>query len=311
MLATRWPQPFVDPGWAFELKWEGVRCLLHWDGDGVVLRSRSGVDATTRYPELTTFEATRPVVLDGEIVSVEAGGRPSFERLQQRMNLQSPALVADAVTQIPISYMVFDVLYDGVDVTHEPLESRQERLAGIELPMPMVTSEVIAGDPEALWRFVKDRGIEGVVAKRLGSRYRPGERSADWRKISVVRRVRAVVGGFTPGEGGKTGAFGALLLGLWADDGLAWIGGVGSGFNDAALAAIRGAFDEMVVDESPFAAEPDLPGDATWVHPHLVALVQYKEWTSAGRLRAPSFKGFTDDLVSEVTWEREGPGSPG
>lgn len=207
---------------------------------------------------------------------------------------------------MPISYIVFDVLYDGVDVTHESLECRQERLAGIELPMPMIISKVIPGDPEALWRFVKDRG-----AKRLGSRYRPGERSPDWRKISVFRSVRAVTGGFTPGEGGRAGAFGALLLGLWTGEGLEWIGAVGSGLNDAALAAIRGALDEMVVDESPFLARPDLPRDAAWVHPHLVALVQYKEWTSAGRLRAPSFKGFTDDPVSEVSWEHEGPGAPG
>ncbi len=307
MLATRWPGPFTDPGWVFEIKWDGVRCVLHWDGERTVLRSRSGNDATARYPELGAFRSERPVVLDGEIVALDGSGLPSFEQLQQRMNLGSASLVATARTEVPISYVVFDVLFDGADLTTEPLEHRQERLRGLELPGPVTVSEVVAGDPDPLWDFVVERGMEGIVAKRLGSGYRPGERSADWRKIGAFRQARAVVGGFTRGEGGRRDAFGALLLGQWDADGLRWVGSVGSGFSDSALRAIRAALDEMVLEDSPFRPTEGMPREATWVQPVLVALVQYKEWTSVGRLRAPSFKGFTEDPISDVTWEREGP----
>jgi bifunctional non-homologous end joining protein LigD len=121
--------------------------------------------------------------------------------------------------------------------------------------------------------------------------------------------VRAVVGGYLPGEGGRAGTFGSLLLGLWEAGALRWVGSVGSGFGDAALAAIRETLDVLTIEESPFWSSADLPGNAVWVEPRLVALVQYKEFTGAGRLRAPSFKGFTDDDLATVTWENEGPGA--
>ncbi len=311
MLATRWPEPFADDAWVHELKWDGVRILLFWDGERVVLRSRAGNDATARYPELGAFGADRPVVLDGEIVALDESGRPSFERLQQRMNLQSPALVAEAVGAVPISYVVFDVLHDGDPLVELPLEERLARLGAIDLTDPMAVSEPVPGDPAGLWDFVRDRGIEGIVSKRLGSPYRPGQRSPDWRKVTAFRQVRAVVGGFTEGEGGRGDAFGALLLGLWEPDGLRWIGGVGSGFDERALRAIRTALDEMTIAGSPFLEAPSVPGRVRYVTPHLVALVQYKEWTSAGRLRAPSFKGFTDDDPAAITWDAEGPEAPG
>jgi len=150
-----------------------------------------------------------------------------------------------------------------------------------------------------------------VISKRRGSIYRPGARSADWVKSTVFKTVRAVVGGFTEGEGGRSGGFGALILGLPAADGLRWIGSVGSGFSAADVRAIRQALDEMTVAEPPFEPHVDLPSQVTWVAPALVAVVQYKQWTAAGRLRGPSFKGFTDHPIGEVTWESEGPQAPG
>ena len=163
------------------------------------------------------------------------------------------------------------------------------------------------GDPESLWGFISERDIEGIVAKRTASVYRPGTRSPDWRKISRFLQARAVVGGFLPGEGGRASTFGSLLLGMWAGDGLRWVGAVGSGFDDAALEAIRHALNQMTMERSPFVPNADLPKNAVFVHPALVASVQYKEFTSVGRLRAPSFKGFTDDDPGSVTWEEEGP----
>ncbi len=307
MLAVPWPRPFVDDGWTFEVKWDGVRAVLSWDGSRTSLAGRRGDDITARYPEIAGFAADRPVVLDGEIVALDEENRPSFERLQARINLTHPARVAAAAARDPVSFVAFDVLFDGADVTSAPIEERRARLDAVHLAAPIVAGTVVPGDATPLWRFVVEQGLEGIVAKRAGSRYRPGVRSPDWRKVANYRRVRAVVGGFTPGKGGRAGSFGALQLGLWDGPGLRWIGGVGSGFDDRALAVIRTALDEMVVPDSPFVADPELPNDVVWVEPRLVALVQFKQWTATGRLRAPSFQGFTDDAPEAATWDSEGP----
>ncbi len=305
MLATPWPRPFIDPDWSFEIKWDGVRALVTWDGRSVEVRSRAGNDATSRYPELTTLEADRPLVLDGEIVALDESGRPSFEKLQGRMNLMHAPDVARSVAAIPISCVVFDILYDGTDITGLPFDQRRERLLGLDLAQPFVTSTVIEEDPSALWQFVVDRGIEGIVAKRAGSGYRPGTRSPDWRKITHFKTVRAVVGGYLPGERGRSTSFGSLLVGVYTDQGLRWIGAVGSGFSNEHLAAIRHALDAMTTPECPFVEASDIPPDAVWVEPRLVAMVQYKEFTGAGRLRGPSFKGFTDDDPRSIAWADE------
>lgn len=300
-------EPFADDGWVFEIKWDGVRALLYHDGVETTLISRTGKDITHRYPELAAFESERPVVLDGEIVALDAEGRPSFELLQQRMNLNAPAAIDETRQSVPVNYAAFDVLYHGGDITRLAFDDRRSVLEALDMSSPFVRSEIVEGDPTALWEFVKARGLEGIVAKRRSSSYRPGARSQDWKKIPVERRVRAIVGGFTEGDGGRSRSFGALLLGLWTDAGLRWIGSVGSGFDDWSLGAIRTALDQMRMEQSPFMPGSDLPKRAVWVYPQLVALVAFREWTQVGRLRAPVFKGFTDDPPSEVTWAAEGP----
>ena len=307
MLATPWRSPFNDPGWLFEVKWDGVRAILTLDGGACSVRSRSGRDITEVYPELHGFTSPKTAVLDGEIVAFDEADRPSFEALQQRMNLTGGTKTADAARTIPVTYVVFDLLFDGEDVTGRPIEERLSRLKAIDLKAPLVSSEVIEGEGEALFAVVIERGLEGIVAKRRGSPYRPGIRSSDWRKVSHLRIVRAVVGGFTPGEGGRADTFGSLLLGLWDGIQLRWIGSVGTGFDDASLRAIREALDEMTVEARPFHPDPGLPEAGRWVAPHLVARVEFKEWTKAGRLRAPSFKGFVSSPSEETTWEAEGP----
>lgn len=302
MLATPWPEWFADEAWQWELKWDGIRAIVTID-DGISIRSRRGNDVTARYPEIGAGHVERPVVLDGEIVAFD-GERPSFERLQSRMNLSSPGLIEASMARTPVTYVVFDLLYDGGEIVDLPWDERRARLEGMALPDRMVVADVFA-DPEPLWSFVLARGIEGIVGKRVDSPYRPGVRSPDWRKVAAFATVRAVVTGFTPGEGGRSGTFGSLLLALWDGDRLRPIGTVGSGFDDRSLRAIRGALDEMVVAELPI--EGEIPRDAVLVRPALVAAVQYREWTSAGRLRAPSFKGFTDDPSEAITWEAEGP----
>ena len=304
MLATKWRTPFSDPEWSFELKFDGVRTLLYWDGSHVELRSRSDRDVTATYPELKTFQTERPCVIDGEIVAFDDDGRPSFQRLQSRMNL----LRGDD-RQVPSSFVAFDLLADGHDITSEPLQDRRARLASFGLSGLFAAAEVIEADGEALWSFVEARGIEGMVAKRLGSIYLPGARSADWRKVARVERIRAVVGGYTIGDGGRSRTFGSLLVGLWTDDGLRWCGAVGTGFSDSDLRRIRVALDEMTVELCPFIANPDIPLPSVWVEPQLVASIEIKEWTDVGRLRAPVFKGFTGDDPDVATWSAEGPES--
>ena len=306
MLAVRAQSIVRGDVWAYEMKWDGVRTLLYWDGTQVVLRSRRGNDVTATYPEIGRPATSEGAVLDGEIVALDDSGRPSFGRLQGRMNLQHAGQIRTAVTQTAVTYVVFDLLFHGRDITTLPWLERRERLEAMQLADPCVVSAVV-DDPDPLWEFVVDRNIEGMIAKRRDSTYQPGVRSPDWRKTSVTRTLRAVVGGFTTGQGRRNARFGSLQLGLWQGSALRWIGSVGTGFDDKALRLIREALDSMVVQESLFIADPDFPRHVTWVAPRLVAMVEYKEWTSAGRLRAPSFKGFTDDPVETVTWETEGP----
>lgn len=310
MLATSWAEPFSDPEWGYEVKWDGVRTLLYNDGTQVQLRSRRGIDVTGTYPELCETDGIGPAILDGEVIALDPTGRPSFGQLQKRMNLSSPNLVADARAATPVSYMAFDILHFGGKPTLSMTwNERRELLASLDLHPPLLVSEAIAENPTDLWQFVVDRNLEGIVAKRLDSRYKPGMRSPDWRKITTSRTVRAVVGGFTQGDGGRAHTFGALLLGLWTDEGLRWIGAVGTGFSDPDLSKIRSALDDMRLDRSPFIPSGEMPRNVAWVFPQLVAMVEYKEWTSVGRLRAPVFKGFTDDPPGSIDWETEGPSS--
>jgi bifunctional non-homologous end joining protein LigD len=307
MLAVPWAAPFSDDGWSFELKWDGVRTLLFWDGSSCRLVGRRGTDYSPRYPEVAGVHFDRPVVLDGEIVALGDDGAPSFERLQQRMHLSDPAAVTRMVGEVPVAMVTFDILFEGTPVVDELLVDRQERLAGLDLPAPLVRSDVVPADGLGLWDAVTDRHLEGIVAKRLSSPYRSGVRSPDWRKVAHVGLVEAVIGGFTAGEGGRAASFGALLLGLWDGDRLRWVGAAGTGFSDEDLRRIRSALEEMARPDPPFLPDPDLPSGATWVEPVLVASIGYRDWTSVGRLRHPRFRGFTDTPVDEVTWGAVGP----
>ncbi|MDF1596701.1 MAG: hypothetical protein P1T08_11530 [Acidimicrobiia bacterium] len=303
-----WREPFSDPGWVFEAKWDGVRTVLGWDGTAVRAGSRTGNDLLPAFPELSAFRWPRPGLIDGEIVAFDSTGVPSFELLQSRIGATGRQAGAMA-RSVPISVLAFDVLYDGEPLLTHPLEDRTGRLSQIE-PGLVVVSAQTAGDGVELFEAVRASAMEGIVAKRLGSRYRPGVRSPDWRKVAVINRLRAVVGGFVPGEGGRASSFGSLLLGLFDGEALRYIGRVGTGFDDRALEAIRSALDDLQATRSPFDGAGD-PGQARWVHPGLVARITFKNWTVAGRLRAPVFEGI--DLVdpNAVTWLAEGPASEG
>ena len=307
MLATKWPEPFDSEEWWFEVKWDGYRAIVGSDQGKVRARSRRGLDLLGPFPELRTLEMPDGVVVDGEVTAFDEDGRPSFSLLQRRTGFAGGGTNA----RVSVNLVVFDVLFRGSDVTKTPYEERRQVLASLDLPSQVIVPEATPRSGKSLFAAVKDQGIEGIVAKRLGSTYQPGRRSDDWRKISVRHRLRAVVGGFMPGEGGRSATFGSVLVGLYTPQGLRWVAAVGSGFDERSLDAFSGALRQLERPTSPFINEDQLRrlvrGEPTWVEPGIVVTVEYKEWTLDHHLRAPVYKGIELADPETVTWDEEGP----
>ncbi|MCI0679573.1 MAG: non-homologous end-joining DNA ligase [Actinobacteria bacterium] len=291
MLATPWPKPFDDEDWWFEIKWDGYRAIVSSEMGRVRARSRRGLDLLGRFPELAGLEVPDGVVLDGEVVAFDEAGRPSFSALQ---------------TGVPVNLVVFDVLFHGAEVTQLSYVERRALLDRLGLAAPMIVPEPTPTHGVGLYEAARAQGLEGVVGKRMGSVYLPGRRSPDWRKISVRRRIRAVIGGYLPGEGSRAATFGSVLVGLNGVDGLRWVGAVGSGFDEGSLVAFNEALRQIVRPTSPFVDKVRVPSTPTWVEPVIVIEVEYKEWTHDHHLRAPVYKGVDDTPAEEVTWESEG-----
>lgn len=289
------------PGWAYEFKWDGIRAVVAADARGHLVRTRLGNDVTAAYPELAGIgtAAGHAVVLDGEIVAFEPGTtRPSFARLQRRMHLRDAGRIGLVRREVPVALLAFDLLaLDGEPLIDLPYEGRRERLEGLGLAGPHWQVPPRGDDLGAMLAIADDLGLEGVVAKRLGSRYRPGERSPDWRKIRLVTRQELVVGGYLPGEGGRSGRLGSLVVGYHDDAGrLVDAGAVGSGLTEHEIDRLQSLLDARRRGTSPF----DGPGAVArpgqvHVEPELVVEVQFREWTPDGRLRQPSYKGLRDD----------------
>lgn len=293
MLATPWPDAFDDDGWWFEVKWDGYRAIVGNDGGRLRARSRRGLDLLGRFPEVSKLPIPDDVVLDGEVIAFDDEGRPSFQLLQMGS---------------PVNLVVFDVLYRDGDLSELGYEERREVLEGLALPSPIVVPEPTRGSGKALFEAAKRSGLEGIVAKKSGSRYHPGRRSPDWRKVAVKHRLRAVVGGYLAGEGSRASTFGSLLLGLYEGEDLRWIGAVGSGFDGRSLESVYRSLREIERPDSPFVNPVTVPGKKTWVEPRMVVAVEFKEWTRDDRLRAPVFKGVEIADPRTVTWESERPG---
>lgn len=305
MLASSLDVDWNHPDWIFDFKFDGIRGILGYDGTAITLTSRRGNPMAVTYPELTGFATAAPCIIDGEVIALDAENRPSFGRLQTRMNIKSASAAAEAVARAPVTFVVFDVLYYTEPVIDRPWVERRELLDSLEFEGAPVLKSPFDEDGDAVWQVVTDRRLEGMVGKLKTSLYQPGVRSPDWRKVPFIQRMRAVVGGFTPGERSRAATFGSLLIGLVDGDKLRYIGSVGTGFDNQMLRAIKAALDEMTQVHSPFHPTADIPVGSVFVNPDLVAAIEYKEWTGPGRLRAPSFKGFTDDPWEEVTVEAE------
>jgi bifunctional non-homologous end joining protein LigD len=314
MLATSFATPPRDAGnWALEMKWDGVRALAFVERGQVRLMSRTERDITNTYPELAGLgNATshKQLLLDGEIVVFGADGWPEFEALQSRMHVSDPAQARLLAGPNPVTYLVFDLLQrDGRPLLD--LEYRYRRALLDELGLAgsyWQTPPSFPGeDFPAVQAVSVEHGMEGVVAKRLDSRYLPGTRTDEWRKIKNHRRQEAVVAGYKPGKGNRLGQVGSLLIGVHDESGrLVYAGHVGTGFNAETLRMLGERLEPLRRPDSPFGepVPPEHARTAVWVEPRLVIEVFFDRWTRAGRMRAPVYKGLRDDKdPADVTRE--------
>jgi len=299
MLATLVDEPFDDPDWLFEIKWDGYRALCKVDERGTLsLTSRNGLDFLKQFSELADLGegfASVPILVDGEIVSLDERGRSSFQRLQGSFNRHRPSARGSAAQAYPLTYVAFDCLYaDGKDLRRAPLEERKailERL--IADPARVLYSKHVVEAGRALFEQAQAQQLEGIIGKKRMSPYQE-RRSRDWVKIKAQRVVECVIGGYTEPRGSRRG-FGSLLLGLYDRKALHYIGHVGTGFDEKALTAIYKALRSIETKRSPFVEDPKANTPAHWVKPNLVAQVRFTEWTRDNLLRHPAFLGLRVD----------------
>jgi bifunctional non-homologous end joining protein LigD len=300
MLAVAGSLPPDDDHWSYEVKWDGVRALVAVDGGRITLTSRIGNDVTSHYPELRGLGlqlGSRQALLDGEIVAFNADGRSDFGLLQARMHVAKPGAALQRST--PVQLLLFDVLHlDGRSLLDESYDDRRAALEALDLDgAQWSVPPAFAGGGQALLDATRAQGLEGIVAKRRDSTYQPGRRSDCWLKVKHIRRTSAVIAGWKPGEGGRAGRIGSLLLGVQGPQGLEYAGHVGTGFTATTLRQLAALLEPLRRDDSPFSTPVPRPQakDAIWVEPQLVAEIDYTEWTKDGRLRHPSYKGLRDD----------------
>lgn len=302
MLAVAGVLPRDDAAWSYELKWDGVRMLAEVTPERVRLIGRSGADMTVAYPELAGLAEQvgelRPV-LDGEVVVLRPDGRPDFQALAPRMHVRAAERARQLAASVPITYVIFDLLeLAGTPTVSLPYDRRRELLESLDLAgSHWQVSPSFPGPGADILEASRRLGLEGVIAKRRHSPYRPGRRSDEWIKVKNFRMQEIVIGGYTVGEGRRASTFGALLLGLPADGGLVYVGSVGTGFDDAALVELTTRLRGLRQTESPFVGpvDPRHARTALWVRPELVGEVAFGHWTDDGRMRHPTWRGLRPD----------------
>ena len=317
MLATLAHEPFSDPRWIFELKWDGIRTIVSFHHGVTRLVSRNGKDVTLQYPELQMLAkqlgeagiSFERAMLDGEIAALDAAGHATFARLQKRINLTSADEIEAARQETPVTLIVFDLLYlDGYCLLDVPLAERKRLLRALvpeELP-GLRYSEHLANDGEHLFELARRRGLEGIVAKRADSPYQGG-RSRLWLKFKTERRQEVVIAGYTDPKGARTG-FGSLLIAVYQPETQQYqlVGQVGAGLDKATR--------EMLVSRFVASPRPTAQGAPArsgqrlhWVKPQLVAEVKFADWTHLGRMRQPVYLGLRPDKPPEQCVREEAP----
>jgi bifunctional non-homologous end joining protein LigD len=301
MAVLRHDLPADDDAYGWELKWDGVRAITYVEDDGVRLMSRNDKDMSRSYPELAALGGMveSPTILDGEIVALR-DGRPDFGLLQSRMHVQRPT--DRLIAAVPVLYYTFDLLHRGErSLLEEPYTARREALEELHLSTdPVHTPPSWAGGGAAVLAASIDQGLEGVVGKPLNSRYLPGRRGL-WIKVKNVRHQEVVVAGWTPGEGRRADKIGSLVLGVYDDHGLRYVGNVGTGFTEKILRDLATTLVPLERRDNPFDTTVPAPVARTahWVDPELVGEVAFAEWTGEGYLRHPSWRGLRPDKQPE------------
>jgi bifunctional non-homologous end joining protein LigD len=305
MLATAGPVP-IGPGWAFEIKFDGVRAIGYAVPSGLRVVSRNDRDISASYPEVAGLRLPAGLAVDGELVSLDDRGRPDFALLQQRMHVTTPG--SGLVASVPVQYVVFDLLHDGQGLLLDlPYEQRRTRLLDLDLGrVGVVVPQNFTDTPGALvMTAARERGLEGVVAKRLTSAYQPGRRSQAWVKTPIRHTAEVIIAGWSPSSG-NSNVLGSLLLAGHADTGeLVYLGDVGTGFTEAARRHLLGLLRPLQCHDSPFPAEfarargwpgrsPNR-GPVHWVAPVVVGEIEYRAFTRDQNFRHPSWRGLRAD----------------
>jgi bifunctional non-homologous end joining protein LigD len=299
MMATLVERPPAGPDWLFEVKWDGVRALAFVDHEEVRLQSRSGLNCERQYPELAVIHhqiTARQAVLDGEIAVIDPQGVSRFHLIQPRIANTDPNAIAHLVRSTPVVYFVFDLVYlDGYDLRNVALRERRKALEALIVPNGVL--KVSAAFPAAgqeMLEAAREHGLEGIIAKHAASRYE-SKRSRDWLKIKIVTEQEFVIGGFTEPQGDRD-YLGALVVGIYEDKKLRWVGNVGTGFDRKTLAELHRRLSPLATEACPFAERPKPDRGITWVRPELACQVKYANWTPDKHLRAPVYLGLRSDV---------------
>jgi bifunctional non-homologous end joining protein LigD len=298
MLATLVDDPFSDPNWIFETKWDGFRSVCFLKNGKARFLSRNQLEMSAQYPELAKvgdYVKAKQAILDGEIVALDEHGMPKFQLLQPRHGRKNAGDIARLATKSRLVYYVFDLLYcDGYDLTACSVVDRKAVLEKIIKPAKIISySFHIDGEGEKFFKEIEKFRLEGMMAKRAASTY-VQKRSGDWLKIKTIQRSEVVVAGYTKPRRSRE-YFGALVAGLYRDGELHYVGHTGGGFNRQSLKQIYDLLQPLKTDVCPFVVKPPTNEPVQWVKPKLVAEVKFSEWTADQRLRHPIFVGLRED----------------
>ena len=296
MLATLVDDPFSDPEWIFETKWDGFRSVCFIKNGNARFVSRNQIEMTPQYPELAGVPQqvdAKEAILDGEIVALDKDGMPKFQLLQNKLRIRSGSYAHASKAQLV--YFVFDLLYlDGYDLMNCSVVERKAKLAEILRSSNFIKlSEHVEGEGKEFFRHIEKFHLEGMIAKRAASKYVP-KRTTDWLKVKTIMRSEVVVGGYTQPRGTRS-HFGSLVCGLYRDRKLHYVAHVGGGFNEQKLSAIYKLMQPLKTSQSPFVDAPKTNEPVQWLKPKLVAEVKFSEWTAENRLRHPVFVGLRED----------------